>query len=76
MSLPSPTGSVKVREEYRGKNYSVVQSPERDWKWSIDFEGQNKSGKARSRQAAIKEAEQEIDRALAPKKKRPVLAAR
>jgi hypothetical protein len=62
--------------EYRGKNYSVVQSLERNWKWSIDFEGQIKSGKAQSRQAGIKEAEREIDRALAPKKKRPVLPAR
>jgi hypothetical protein len=54
--------------EYRGRNYSVVQSLEGKWKWSIDFDGHSKWGKARSRQAGIKEAEREIDRALAPKK--------
>ena len=54
--------------EYRGRNYSVVQSLEGKWKWSIDFDGHSKWGKARSRQAGNKEAEREIDRALAPKK--------
>ena len=29
--------------EYRGKNYSVVQSLEGKWKWTIDFDGHSRS---------------------------------
>jgi hypothetical protein len=57
--------------EYRRKQYSVVQGLEGGlWKWSVNFDGHGKSGKSPSRPAGIKAAEHEIDRALAPKKRR------
>jgi hypothetical protein len=59
--------------EYRGKQYSVVQGlGHPTWKWAVDLNGHVKSGKAMSREVGIKLAESEIDRALAPKKKRLV----
>jgi hypothetical protein len=59
--------------EYRGKQYSVVQELAGAWKWSVsDLNGHIRSGKAPSRAAGIKAAEREIDRALAPKKRRLV----
>jgi hypothetical protein len=42
------------------------------WKWSVQLDGHTKSGTAPDRQAGIKFAEKEIDRAMAPKKKRPM----
>jgi len=56
--------------EYRGKQYSVVQGLQGSWKWSVQLDGHTKSGTSPDRQAGIKFAEKEIDRALAPKKKR------
>jgi hypothetical protein len=59
--------------EYRGKQYSVVQGiGPSEWKWSIPLDGHAKSGKAPSRPAGVKRAEREIDRLLAPKKRRLV----
>jgi hypothetical protein len=58
--------------EYRGKHYSVVQGIEGGmWKWTADLDGHTKSGRASSRAAGIKIAEREIDRLLAPTKRRP-----
>jgi hypothetical protein len=63
--------------EHRGKRYSVVQAIDGRWKWSIDLDGHTKSGvTAGSRQAAIKMAEKEIERAAMPKKRRLVPAGR
>jgi hypothetical protein len=58
--------------EYREKQYTVIQGIERDyWKWSIELrDGRTRSGTERNRLAAVKAAEREIDRTLAPKKKR------
>ena len=65
-----PYRSVKVAMEYRGKQYSVIQSLDGKWKWSIEIDGHTKSGKAANRLVGIRLAEDAIDRALAPKKKR------
>ena len=56
--------------QYRGRPYSVVQGLQGSWKWSVQLDGRTKSGKAPDRNAGIKFAEKEIDRVLAPKKKR------
>jgi hypothetical protein len=53
--------------EYRGIEYSVVQLTDAlGWRWEVKFgDGTIKSGLTRvSRMVAIKEAENEIDRAL------------
>ena len=62
--------------KYRGKQYSVVLSIGGKWKWSVEIDGHTKSGSAPNRPTGIKLAEAEIDRALAPKKKRLVRPAR
>jgi hypothetical protein len=53
--------------KYRGKQYSVLLSIGGKWKWSVEIDGHTPH-----RPAGIKLAEAEIDRALAPKKKRLV----
>ena len=58
--------------QYRGKQYSVILTIGGKWKWSIDIDGHTKSGQAANRLAGTKLAKREIDRALAPKKKRLV----
>ncbi|MDP2357919.1 MAG: hypothetical protein Q8M31_17895 [Beijerinckiaceae bacterium] len=59
--------------EHRGKLYSVVQGIDTMWKWSVpSLAGHTKSGTAPSRPAGIKLAQQAIDKALGPKKKRLV----
>jgi hypothetical protein len=59
--------------EHRGKQYSVVQAIDGEWKWSIELDGHAKSGvTAGGRQAAIRMAEREIEKATAPKKRRLV----
>jgi hypothetical protein len=53
--------------EYQGVEYSVVQLTEGlGWRWEIRFgDGKSKTGTTPvSRAVAIKQAEQEIDRAL------------
>jgi hypothetical protein len=53
--------------EYKGVTFSVVQLlDDTGWRWEIDFgDGKIKAGVTRaSRAAAIKFAEQDIDRAL------------
>jgi hypothetical protein len=62
--------------DYRGKQYSVILSIGGKWKWSVEIDGHSKSGSAPNRPAGIKLAQAEIDRALAPKKRRPVPPAR
>jgi hypothetical protein len=62
--------------KYRGKQYSVVLSIGGKWKWSVEIDGHTKSGIAPNRPAGIKLAEAEIDRALAPRKKRLARPAR
>ena len=58
--------------KYTGKEYFVVLTLDgQTWKWSVHLEGRKRSGKVLSRLEGIKLAEAEIDRALAPKKKRP-----
>jgi hypothetical protein len=56
--------------EYRGKQFSVVQGIDGNWKWLIsDLVGHTKSGSAPSRPAGIKASGRAIDKALAPKKR-------
>jgi hypothetical protein len=53
--------------EYKGVEYSVVQmTGDAGWRWEVKFgDGTTKVGLTRvSRKVAIKEAENEIDRAL------------
>jgi hypothetical protein len=70
-------GSVKVRRmEYRGKQYSVVQGIDGNWKWLVsDLVGHTKSGKAENHAAGVKAAQHAIDKALAPKMERLRLRA-
>jgi hypothetical protein len=56
--------------EYRGKTFTAVQDIEGKWKWSVDLDGHTRTAKALDRSAAIKMAQREIDRHLAPKKVR------
>jgi hypothetical protein len=59
--------------EYRSIEYSVVQGIGRHvWKWSASVANVVITGRAHSKSAAVTEAEQAIDRALAPKKVRLV----
>jgi len=60
--------------EYRGVEYSVVQGVERGtWKWfAVTDATRTKSGQAKSKPAAVADAERAIDRALAPKRVRLV----
>jgi hypothetical protein len=62
--------------EYRGKQYSVVLTIGGKWKWSVGKDGGTKSGQAVSREAGVRLAEREIDRMMAPKKKRLVRPVR
>jgi hypothetical protein len=62
--------------KYRGKQYSVVLSIGGKWKWSVEIDGTPSRGVRRTVLLGIKLAEAEIDRALAPKKKRLVQPAR
>jgi hypothetical protein len=52
-------GVLHPEMEYRGKQYIVVHGT---WKWSVVLDGLMKSGKAATREAAVKMAELEIDR--------------
>jgi hypothetical protein len=55
--------------EHRGIQYSVVLSIEGGWKWSFEINGRTRCGVTHgTRLLAIRHAEREIDRALAPKK--------
>jgi hypothetical protein len=55
--------------EYRDIEYAVVQGIERGvWKWSASVAGVVILGQAPSKSAAVAEAENAIDRALAPKR--------
>jgi hypothetical protein len=57
--------------EYKGVTFSVVQLlDDTGWRWEIDFgDGKSKAGVTRaSRAAAIKLAEQDIDRFLRDEK--------
>jgi hypothetical protein len=59
--------------EYRGIEYSVVQSIERGvWKWSVNLD-KIKSGQADSKPAALTAVERTINKALTPKKLQLVL---
>jgi hypothetical protein len=60
--------------EYRGVEYSVVQSVERGkWTWSLSLDTNTKqSGQANNKLVALIAAERAIDRALEIKKQRLV----
>jgi hypothetical protein len=60
--------------EYRGVEYSVVQSVERGkWIWSLSLDtNTEQSGQANNKLAALIAAERAIDRALDTKKQRLV----
>ena len=58
--------------EYRGKQYSVIQTIGGKWKWAAEVEGQYRFGMAVNRPAGIKLAERALDKAMAPKKRRLV----
>jgi len=59
--------------EHRGIEYSVVQSVERGkWNWFAVIDAtMTKSGQAKSKPAAVADAEHAIDRAIAPKRVPP-----
>ena len=58
--------------EYRGKHYTIVQGIVPDlWKWTVYLD-ENKSGEAKSRDAARNSVVWFVDRAPASKKVRPV----
>lgn len=53
--------------QYRGVNFTVVQSIERGrWKWEVDLP-KPRRGDCSSRDEALIEVQKAIDRALAPK---------
>lgn len=58
--------------QHRGKSYTVVVGISgSEWKWTVELDGRTRSGTTRiGRQAAIREAENAIDNALAPKKRK------
>jgi hypothetical protein len=60
--------------KYRGIEYSVVQGIGRHvWKWSVSLDtGVSVGGRTATKPEAVAEAERAIDRALAPKKLRPM----
>ena len=73
--MDNPNGAgITNGMEYRGVEYSVVQRVERGtWKWSLSLDkNMKRSGLAISKAAAVTVAENVIDRALAPKKRRLV----
>ena len=64
---------LRDQMEYQGKQFTVLQGIDGNWKWlAAGIEGHTKSGTASSRPAGVKAAERaiDIDKALAPKKKR------
>jgi hypothetical protein len=59
------------RMRYRDIEYTVVQGIERQlWKWEV--EAIHLRGQDATKSEAVREAERAIDRALAPKKLRPI----
>jgi hypothetical protein len=62
--------------EHRGKPYSIILGIGGKWKWSIEIDGRGKSGTAASRSLAEGRAKEEIDKALAPKKRRLIPPSR
>jgi hypothetical protein len=59
--------------KYRDIEYTVVQGIGRHvWKWSVSVADVVVRGQAATKPEAVAEAERAIDRALAPKKLRPV----
>jgi hypothetical protein len=56
--------------EYRGKHYTIVQGiGAESWTWTVHLNQKTiKSGKAKTRQAAMTNVVWLVDRALAPKK--------
>jgi hypothetical protein len=61
--------------EYRNKYYVVLPTPtSAGWDWAVDLDAHAvRGGQAASEQAAIKAAEQLIDRVLAPRKQKLTL---
>ena len=58
---------------YRDVEYTVVQGLGRQlWKWVFALDGKPTRGQAATKAEAVAEAERAIDRALAPKKLKPV----
>jgi hypothetical protein len=73
--MDNPNGAgITNGMEYRGVEYSIVQGVERGkWIWSLSLDTNIKqSGQVGSKPAAVIVAERAIDRALDPKKRRPV----
>ena len=62
--------------KYRGMQYSVLLGIGGKRNWSVEIDERTKSGNAPNRPTGIKLAEAEVDRALAPKKKRLARPAR
>jgi hypothetical protein len=55
--------------DFQGTDDTVVQMLEGGWKWSFEINGRVRSGVVfGTRQVAMRRAEYEIDKALAPKK--------
>jgi hypothetical protein len=60
--------------EYRGKRFTIVQGVgPNSWKWTVHLDEKTvKSGEAASRSAAKNSVVWLIDKALAPKKLKPI----
>jgi hypothetical protein len=73
--MDPPSGPSPLQMEYRNKTYGVVRSrTSAGWDWAVDVDPRTvRGGQAVSKQAAIKAAEQLIDRVLAPPKQRLTL---
>jgi hypothetical protein len=75
ITMDNPNGAgITNRMEYRGVEYSIVQSVERGrWMWSLSLDMNiKKSGQVGSKPEGVIVAERAIDRALDPKKRRLV----
>jgi hypothetical protein len=70
-----PSRLSPLQMEYRNKTFIVVRSrASAGWDWAVDVDARTvRGGQAASKQAAIKAAEQLIDRVLAPRKQKLTL---
>jgi hypothetical protein len=73
--MDPPCSLSPLQMEYRNKTFIVVRSrTSAGWDWAVDVDARTvRGGQAASKQAAVKAAEQLIDRVLAPGKQKLTL---
>jgi hypothetical protein len=73
--MDPPDSLSPLQMEYRNKTFIVVRSrASAGWDWAVDVDARTvRGGQAASKQAAVKAAEQLIDRVLAPGKQKLTL---